>query len=95
MLGLDADATASRAALQIEASPAAGSGEAGFYCMEPFKTMYVTRNGPVKPCCFADADWFLGDASKNDALDIWDGPGFRAVREGIAKGEYPSSAAAA
>ena len=61
-----------------------------FHCMEPFKTLYVSRNGSVKPCCFANPhDWQLGDIAHTAPLDIWRGIGFTTVRQGILKQHYP------
>lgn len=61
-----------------------------FHCMEPFKTLYLSRNGAAKPCCFANPEsWYFGDAKQDDALAIWKGNGFEMTREGIAKGDYP------
>jgi|GEM_PF-3777155 GT2 family glycosyltransferase/MoaA/NifB/PqqE/SkfB family radical SAM enzyme len=61
-----------------------------FYCMEPFKTLYVTRNGGVKPCCFSKTKTLLlGDVASSDPVSIWSGSGYREVRQGILNGEYP------
>lgn len=88
VLELDIDSKAAAEALGIGASTGK-TDPAGFQCMEPFKTLYITRNGPAKPCCFADADWFLGDAKNRDGVDVWRGAGFEAVRDGLSKGDYP------
>ncbi|MGC2414659.1 MAG: radical SAM protein [Stellaceae bacterium] len=66
---------------ELEASP--------FYCMEPFKTMYVRKNGAVKPCCFNDEVPFLGSIATHSATEIWQGSGYRAFRNAIASGAYP------
>jgi MoaA/NifB/PqqE/SkfB family radical SAM enzyme len=61
-----------------------------FACMEPFKTFYVRRGGQVKPCCYsADDAPALGHVDRWDGREIWNGPGFAAVRGAIANGEYP------
>jgi len=96
VLALDADKVAARMALQVEASAAKREGAPLFHCMEPFKTMYVTRNGPTKPCCFANTRGvYLGDVDGADALDVWRGAGFGATREAIAVGDYPMNGCAA
>jgi MoaA/NifB/PqqE/SkfB family radical SAM enzyme len=60
-------------------------------CMEPFKTLYVRRNGRVKPCCFADGRKpALGDIARHGGLEAWRGAGYTALREGILRGEYPA-----
>jgi MoaA/NifB/PqqE/SkfB family radical SAM enzyme len=66
---------------ELEASP--------FYCMEPFKTMYVRKNGAVKPCCFNDEVPFLGSVGAQSATEIWQGSGYRAFRDAIVSGAYP------
>jgi hypothetical protein len=86
-LPLDADSETVRAALNIGKCV---SGENSFYCMEPFKTLYVTRNGSVKPCCEADPDVFLGSLASQETADIWRGAGYNEIRNGIAQEEYPS-----
>lgn len=64
--------------------------ESPFYCMEPFKTLFVTRNGPVRPCCFHNHwSWHLGDAGQADPMAIWTGVGYAAMREAIVAGNYP------
>jgi MoaA/NifB/PqqE/SkfB family radical SAM enzyme len=89
-LPLDADRKAVRAAFNIAQCDAAGSANDLFYCMEPFKTLYVTRNGAVKPCSEASTDIFLGNLDSHEAADIWRGTGYDEVRRGIAQGEYPT-----
>lgn len=70
-------------------------GTTGFHCLEPFKTLYVGRNGAAKACCFAsDRSWFLGDVTAAPVESVWDGAGFRAVREAVLAGHYPRSACA-
>ena len=66
------------------------SDEAPFHCMEPFKTLYVSRNGATKPCCFSNADgWYLGNAKTDDGGAVWRGEGFRMVRDAITAADYP------
>ena len=77
-----------RAALDI--GPLPGLASAPFYCMEPFKTIYVRRNGAVKPCCFSSLPPFLGSIASQPGSELWSGSGcYRAFRNGIAAGEYP------
>jgi uncharacterized Fe-S cluster-containing radical SAM superfamily protein len=61
-----------------------------FHCMEPFKTLYVNRNGGVKTCCFArDAGWLMGDVGRGNAAGIWTDHGYQATRNAILDGAYP------
>ena len=84
--GLGPDVT--RLALDI-GMPGSREGEPAFHCMEPFKTMYVTRNGAIKPCCFANPEArHLGATGSGAALAAWQGDGYRAVRDGAAKNLY-------
>lgn len=62
----------------------------GFHCLEPFKTMFVTRNGHVRPCCFHNHwSWHLGDITAADPLGIWGGTGYGTMRDAILDGDYP------
>jgi MoaA/NifB/PqqE/SkfB family radical SAM enzyme len=87
-LGVDVDKEEARAFLGV-ATPSRAEGEPKFHCMEPFKTLYVSRNGAAKPCCFASPALYLGDVAASDGLDVWRGTGFEVVREAIADGDYP------
>lgn len=63
-----------------------------FYCMEPYKTMYIRQNGFVKPCCFApDTLAGLGNIHTRSGTDIWLGKAFSMIRKGIASGQYPKA----
>ena len=87
ILSLDSPEAIARSLLGVR--PAA-SGADAFYCMEPFKTLYISRNGGSKPCCFANPEsWHLGDAKAEDALSVWRGTGFEVTRSAIAGDEYP------
>lgn len=66
---------------------------APFYCMEPFKTMYVRRNGFVKPCCFSDdLAPALGTVYDQDGGDVWSGERYDLVRQSILQQRYPMTA---
>ncbi|MFN8390546.1 MAG: SPASM domain-containing protein [Bdellovibrionota bacterium] len=61
-----------------------------FYCFEPFKTVYVRRDGTVKPCCFANnAAPPLGDLTQQEGAEIWNGPRYSLVRDSIMNQRYP------
>lgn len=73
----------------------AGEAEPALHFSKPcpmvFSTMYVSVDGLVKPCCFAQGDerhqpqegprLALGDASEQSLMDIWNGPEYRRIRE--------------
>ena len=62
----------------------------GFRCLEPFKTMFVTRSGSIRPCCFhAYSSWHLGELGRDDPHAVWNGIGYGAIREAILRGDYP------
>ena len=83
-----ADASDIRHALDME--PLDEGPDAGFACMEPFKTMYVTQSGGVKPCCFAVGPT-LGSVNSQNGESVWRGEAFSTVRDGILSGIYPMS----
>ena len=70
-----------------------GGGEAGeFYCMEPFKTLYVLREGRTKPCCFsADRKRHMGDIAETDPLQVWQQGAFGDLRSNVVDGRYPKA----
>jgi len=88
---LGADASDIRHALDMEPMDE-GPGD-GFTCMEPFKTLYVTQSGEVKPCCFAVGPTLGSVASQDgkgqDGESVWRGEAFSTVRDGILSGIYP------
>lgn len=79
-----------RQMLDITELAEAGTGDDRFYCMEPFKTVYVSNNGGLRPCCFSGSEHpFLGSIKKEDGLQSWRGAGFVALQQGIIEGKYP------
>lgn len=90
VLSLDSPPEVARALLKVQPLGEGGETAGKFHCMEPFKTLYLTRNGAANPCCFANPQsWYLGDAKQNDALSIWQGAGFEVTRSAIAQASYP------
>ena len=66
--------------------------KSGFSCSQPFQTLFVNQEGAVRPCCFwASESPALGTVAKSTALEIWRGPGYHAVRNGVAQGDYSDS----
>ena len=57
-------------------------------CFQPWKTMYVTLTGQIKTCCFAHGP-ILGSLDQDSAGDIWFGEAYEALRDRIARGDYP------
>ncbi|MBQ2885481.1 MAG: SPASM domain-containing protein [Alphaproteobacteria bacterium] len=56
-------------------------------CVLPFKQMIIRPNGQVSLCCNdALGKYTLGDASKDNLLDIWYGPKFQMVRKCLYEG---------
>lgn len=61
-------------------------------CMEPFKTMYIRKNGEVKPCCFASNEALaMGDISKDNLKSVWNDKGYDFLRTSIVNGMIPKS----
>ncbi len=80
-----------RLQLRVEPAPDPGA-ECPFVCLEPFKTLYLRRNGEAKACCFMQDDApALGQVFRNSPADIWHGSGFRTVRSAFLGSEYPLS----
>lgn len=69
--------------------PASELGAEGVYCFEPFNTLYVSRNGELKPCCNASFPTFSGNLLQDGALEVWRGDSFSRVRRTIVEGGYP------
>jgi MoaA/NifB/PqqE/SkfB family radical SAM enzyme len=62
-----------------------------YYCMEPFKTMYIKLNGMVEPCCLWPGGYSMGNARNQAAFDIWKGGGYESMRQAILRGGYPQN----
>lgn len=60
-------------------------------CPLIYRTMYVTVNGETKPCCFGSAspELSLGNVRELGVEGVWNGDGFRALREAHQRGEVP------
>jgi len=79
-----------RARLRVTSILGLADQGADFVCLEPFKSLYVRRNGEVKACCYmVDEAPALGHARRTDGASIWAGAGFTAVRHAILGSEYP------
>lgn len=61
------------------------------YCMEPFKTVYVTTKGLIYPCCFGHNFKCMpfGTVGQKDDAVAWDTNPFRIVRNNILDNNYP------
>lgn len=90
VLGLDSPREVAHSLLNVQSLEKATGSANAFHCMEPFKTLYLSRNGAAKPCCFANPEsWYFGDAKQDNALSIWQGSGFEVTRSAIAETKYP------
>jgi MoaA/NifB/PqqE/SkfB family radical SAM enzyme len=52
-------------------------------CRYPWQWAMITSDGAVRPCCYADK---VGDLNETPLADIWNGRGFRQLREDIQNG---------
>lgn len=58
-------------------------------CRRPFTLMYFTANGRALPCCIAPfsmrgySSFTLGDATQQSLREIWNGPEYQRLREGL------------
>ncbi|MCB4791218.1 MAG: SPASM domain-containing protein [Elusimicrobia bacterium] len=54
-------------------------------CYDPWNFFYVETQGSVNPCCFAGNH--IGYLEKQEFYDIWNGPGYTKLREGLINDE--------
>ncbi|WP_457670754.1 radical SAM/SPASM domain-containing protein [Thiolapillus sp.] len=60
------------------------------FCTEPFKTLYVSYEGSVYPCCFnTPSKLAWGDINKNCTTEIWQSDLMASVREHVINQQYP------
>ena len=58
-------------------------------CRRPWSLMYFTAHGTALPCCIAPfsergyENYTLGNASKQDLAEIWNGPAYRDFRSSL------------
>jgi MoaA/NifB/PqqE/SkfB family radical SAM enzyme len=62
-----------------------------FACSEPWSNLNINASGEVRPCCFNDI--VLGDLNKQSIEEIWNGPGYTALRSDMAAGRVPPTCA--
>jgi MoaA/NifB/PqqE/SkfB family radical SAM enzyme len=87
LVNIDASEDDARQELRVGRLP--GFEEAPFHCMEPFKTLYVRRDGAVKQCSVGNNLPFIGAIATQSGREIWTGAGLRTIRNAIVAGEYP------
>jgi MoaA/NifB/PqqE/SkfB family radical SAM enzyme len=79
-----------RKILDVQRTELSQGTDKNFYCMEPFKVMYVMEDGHTKPCCnvpsFAPS---LGNVMTHGGEPVWRGAGFAAYQDSILNNEYP------
>lgn len=69
------------------------SGQPGWRCSEPWRTILVTVAGEVRPCCLNGES--LGSLREQTFEEIWNGPAYRAFRrQHVAGLEMPTGCAA-
>jgi radical SAM protein with 4Fe4S-binding SPASM domain len=56
-----------------------------YYCNFPWRTVFVHQQGEVAPCCSAGRPVF-GNAYETDFMEIWNGPEYQRLREGLITG---------
>jgi len=68
-------------------------------CRRPWTVMYFTANGRALPCCIAPfsqhgyANYTLGDATREELREIWNGERYKAFREGLRSDRPPQACA--
>lgn len=60
-----------------------------FPCSEPWSNLNINASGEVRPCCFNDI--VLGDLTRQSIEEIWNGPGYTALRRDMAAGRVPET----
>ena len=64
-------------------------------CRRPWSLMYFTAHGTALPCCIAPfsqrgyENYTLGNASKQDLAEIWNGPAYQDFRTALMSDEPP------
>lgn len=58
------------------------------WCKFPWREVFIGQGGDVTPCCVPGRPVF-GNAFEGDFEQIWNGPGYRALREGMRDGTPP------
>ena len=60
-----------------------------YYCDMPWRRAFIGLEGDVKPCCAPQAP-VMGNAFRQDFMEIWNGPGYRELRSGLTTGKLTS-----
>jgi MoaA/NifB/PqqE/SkfB family radical SAM enzyme len=61
------------------------------FCSLPWTTTYIAFDGTVRACCFTDSITVLGDLTKENFKDIWNGEHYRRIRWEILNGIIPEN----
>ena len=84
-----ASATLAEAEQRLENQPA---NNPNLLCPEPFRMMYWAQSGRVYPCChWKPTATALGDVKDASLKEVFQGPAYRSLREGVSKNSYPRS----
>jgi MoaA/NifB/PqqE/SkfB family radical SAM enzyme len=57
-----------------------------FYCNMPWRQVFIGQAGEVWPCCSPSRPQF-GNGFEQDFMEIWNGPEYRRLREGLYSGD--------
>lgn len=55
------------------------------HCLAPWRFAFIESDGRVRPCCVLDL--YMGDLNHGDFLQVWNGPRYRRLREGLLTGK--------
>src|SRR6056297_1718521 len=80
-----AEARKAAAALGVELAEASAEG-GGEGCPYLSSWVYIDPQGRVNPCPYWDTSQPLGDLSRQDFGEIWEGPAYRELRRQVARG---------
>ena len=59
------------------------------YCIEPFKTLYLSYEGAAYPCCFKKEKSIWGDLNIDNAMEIWNSDLMQSFRNHAREQQYP------
>ncbi|MCA8957072.1 MAG: radical SAM protein [Planctomycetes bacterium] len=59
-----------------------------FYCNMPWRQVFIGQSGEVWPCCSPSRPQF-GNGFEQDFMEIWNGPEYQRLREGLYSGDLP------
>ncbi|MCA8968999.1 MAG: SPASM domain-containing protein [Planctomycetes bacterium] len=63
--------------------------QGAYYCNFPWRTAFIDQQGDVAPCCQTGRP-IVGNVNETPFLEIWNGPAYRELREGLVTGRLTS-----